>query len=81
MTLPLLGPMSLTGFAHPWFFVVLLFVAGLAAWVRRAQSGYLYHYALVMALGLFALLTFALWQGPLALVLRASLAWFPFFSN
>ena len=56
-------------------------VAGLAAWVRRAQSGYLYHYALVMALGLFALLTFALWQGPLALVLRASLAWFPFFSN
>ena len=31
MTLPLLGPMSLTGFAHPWFFVVLLFVAGLAA--------------------------------------------------
>ena len=56
-------------------------VAGLAAWVRRAQSGYLYHYALVMALGLFALLTFALWQGSLALMLRASLARFPFFSN
>jgi len=31
MTLPLLGPMSLTGFAHPWFFVFLVFVAGLVA--------------------------------------------------
>lgn len=31
MTLPLLGPMSLTNFAHPWFFLFLLFVAGLVA--------------------------------------------------
>ena len=31
MTLPLHGPMSLTGFAHPWFFLVLLFVAALVA--------------------------------------------------
>ena len=31
MTLPLLGPMSLTGFAHPWFFLFLLFVAALVA--------------------------------------------------
>ena len=31
MTLPLLGPMSLTDFAHPWFFLFLLVVAGLAA--------------------------------------------------
>lgn len=29
MTLPLLGPMALTGFAHPWFFLFLLLVAGL----------------------------------------------------
>lgn len=29
MTLPLLGPMTLTGFAHPWFFLFLLAVAGL----------------------------------------------------
>jgi len=29
MTLPLLGPMSLTDFAHPWFFVFLLFIVGL----------------------------------------------------
>lgn len=29
MTLPLLGPMTLTGFAHVWFFLFLLVVAGL----------------------------------------------------
>ena len=29
MTLPLLGPMSLSNFAHPWFFLFLLLVAGL----------------------------------------------------
>ena len=56
-------------------------VAMLAGWVRRGQSGYLYHYALVMALGLFALLTVSLWHGPLALLLRASMAWLPFFGN
>jgi NADH-quinone oxidoreductase subunit L len=54
-------------------------VAMLAGWVRRGQSGYLYHYALVMAVGLFALLTVSLWHGPLALLLRALMAWFPFF--
>ncbi len=31
MTLPLLGPMSLSGFAHSWFFLFLLVVVGLAA--------------------------------------------------
>lgn len=30
MTLPLLGPMSLTDFAYPWFFLFLLVVAALA---------------------------------------------------
>lgn len=29
MTLPLLGTMSLTGFAHAWFFLFLLVVLGL----------------------------------------------------
>lgn len=29
MTLPLLGPMSLSGFEHPWFFLFLLVIAGL----------------------------------------------------
>ena len=31
MTFPFLGPMSLTNSAHPWFFLFLLFVAGLIA--------------------------------------------------
>ncbi|NBQ41793.1 MAG: VWA domain-containing protein [Mycobacteriaceae bacterium] len=37
MTLPLLGPLSLTDFAHPWFFLFLLFVAGLAAFYVVVQ--------------------------------------------
>ncbi len=36
-------------------------VGGVAGLVRRIQSGYLYWYALVMALGLFGLLTWQLW--------------------
>ncbi|WP_421840194.1 VWA domain-containing protein [Mycobacterium sp.] len=31
MTLPLLGPMTLSGFEHSWFFLFLLFVIGLIA--------------------------------------------------
>jgi Ca-activated chloride channel family protein len=31
MTLPLLGPMALTNFAHPWFFLFLIVIAGLVA--------------------------------------------------
>lgn len=31
MTIPLLGPMSLTGFEHPWFFLFFLVVLGLIA--------------------------------------------------
>src|ERR1700712_1920884 len=31
MTLPMLGPVSLSGFEHPWFFLFLLVVAGLVA--------------------------------------------------
>ena len=37
MTLPLLGPMTLTGFAHPWFFLFLLLVAAVAALYVIAQ--------------------------------------------
>jgi len=29
--------------------------------VRKAQSGYLYHYALVMILGIFVLMTYFVW--------------------
>ncbi|KLO31003.1 hypothetical protein ABW16_04775 [Mycolicibacter heraklionensis] len=31
MTLPLLGPMTLSGFAHPWFFLYLFVILGLVA--------------------------------------------------
>ncbi|EUA08908.1 aerotolerance regulator family protein [Mycobacterium xenopi 4042] len=31
MTLPLLGPMTLSGFEHPWFFLFLLVVLGIVA--------------------------------------------------
>ena len=37
MSLPLLGPMSLTDFAHPWFFLFLVVVAALAALYVLAQ--------------------------------------------
>jgi Ca-activated chloride channel homolog len=41
MTLPILGPMSLSGFAHPWWFLFLLVVLGLMAYyivVQRARE-------------------------------------------
>lgn len=41
MTLPILGPMSLSGFAHPWWFLFLFVVAGLIAYyviVQRARQ-------------------------------------------
>ena len=37
MTLPLLGPMTLSAFAHPWFFLFLLVIAALAALYGYAQ--------------------------------------------
>jgi NADH-quinone oxidoreductase subunit L len=36
-------------------------VRAVAGLVRRAQSGFLYHYALVMILGIFALMTWFVW--------------------
>jgi NADH-quinone oxidoreductase subunit L len=36
-------------------------VALVSTWTKRLQTGYLYHYALVMIAGLFALATYALW--------------------
>ncbi|CQD14347.1 Mg-chelatase subunit ChlD [Mycolicibacterium conceptionense] len=41
MTLPILGPMSLTGFAHAWWFLFLFVVLGLIAYyvfVQRARK-------------------------------------------
>jgi Ca-activated chloride channel homolog len=31
MTLPLLGPMTLSGFAHAWFFLFLVVIAAIVA--------------------------------------------------
>ena len=39
MTLPLLGPMTLTGFEHPWFFLFLLVIAGLVGLYIIVQVG------------------------------------------
>jgi NADH-quinone oxidoreductase subunit L len=36
-------------------------VAWVAAGVRKLQTGYLYHYALVMLLGIFVLMTYFVW--------------------
>jgi NADH-quinone oxidoreductase subunit L len=33
----------------------------LSGWVRKFQSGFLYHYALVMILGVFVLMTYFVW--------------------
>jgi len=38
-------------------------VGALAQWARRLQTGYIYHYALVMILGVFAFMSWALWPG------------------
>ena len=36
-------------------------VAWVSGGVRRVQTGYLYHYALVMILGIFVLMTYFVW--------------------
>src|SRR6201991_1208879 len=38
MTLPLLGPMTLSGFDHPWFFLFLIVVLGLVGLYLAVQS-------------------------------------------
>jgi NADH-quinone oxidoreductase subunit L len=36
-------------------------VGAVSALVRRAQSGYLYHYALMMIIGVFLFMTYFVW--------------------
>jgi len=36
-------------------------VGWIAGWVRRVQTGYVFHYALVMILGIFVLMTYFVW--------------------
>ena len=48
MKLPLLGPVSLTGFQHAWFFLFLLAVLGLLARLRPGYFGFLAGYAALL---------------------------------
>ena len=45
-------------------------VGGLANRVRRLQSGYLFHYALMMILGIFVLLTYFVWHDQFMALFR-----------
>jgi NADH-quinone oxidoreductase subunit L len=36
-------------------------VGAVSTWVRRAQTGYLYHYALMMIVGVFLFMTYFVW--------------------
>ena len=36
-------------------------VGAVSSWVRRAQTGYLYHYALMMIIGVFLFMTYFVW--------------------
>jgi NADH-quinone oxidoreductase subunit L len=36
-------------------------IGAISGWVRRLQTGYIYHYALVMLLGVFAMLSYFVW--------------------
>jgi len=36
-------------------------VGAVSSWVRRAQTGYLYHYALMMIIGVFLSMTYFVW--------------------
>ena len=47
-------------------------VGRISQWARKLQSGYLYHYALWMAMGLFALITYFVWQDKVAALLGLS---------
>jgi NADH-quinone oxidoreductase subunit L len=40
-------------------------VGMVSRWSRRLQTGSLYHYALVMILGMFGLITWFVWDEPL----------------
>jgi NADH-quinone oxidoreductase subunit L len=39
-------------------------VGVVSRWSRRLQTGFLYHYALVMILGMFGLITWFVWMNP-----------------
>ena len=76
MTLPLIGPMSLTDFAHPWFFLFLLVAAGLVALyvvVQRSRQKRILRFANMELLESVAPRQPSRWRHVPAILLVASL--------
>ncbi|MCV7256533.1 VWA domain-containing protein [Mycolicibacterium fluoranthenivorans] len=79
MNLPLLGPMSLTGFEHKWFFLFLLVIAGLVGLyivVQRARKKRILRFANMELLEKVAPKQPTRWRHLPALLLVASLLLF-----
>ena len=79
MNLPLLGPMSLTGFGHKWFFLFLLVIAGLVGLyivVQRARKKRILRFANMELLEKVAPKQPTRWRHLPALLLVASLLLF-----
>ncbi|MET0896903.1 MAG: VWA domain-containing protein [Mycobacterium sp.] len=76
MTLPLLGPMSLSGFEHPWFFLFMLAIVGLVGLyvvVQRARRTRVLRFANMELLETVAPKRPARWRHLPAILLIASL--------
>lgn len=76
MTLPLLGPMSLSGFEHPWFFlffVAILGLVGLYVLVQRAREKRVLRFANMELLETVAPKRPTRWRHVPAILLVASL--------
>ncbi|KWX25075.1 MULTISPECIES: VWA domain-containing protein [Mycolicibacterium] len=79
MTLPLLGPMSLSGFAHAWWFLFLIVVAGLVALyiaVQRARKQRILRFANMELLESVAPKQPTRWRHVPAILLVSSLVLF-----
>lgn len=79
MTLPLLGPLTLSGFAHPWFFLFLLVVAGLVAlylFMQKARHKRMLRFANMELLESVAPKRPTRWRHLSAILLLASLVLF-----
>nr|O07395.1 RecName: Full=UPF0353 protein MAV335 [Mycobacterium avium]AAC46199.1 MAV335 [Mycobacterium avium] len=79
MSLPFLGPMSLSGFEHSWFFLFLLVVAGLAALyilMQLARHGRMLRFANMELLESVAPKRPSTWRHLPAILLVASLVLF-----
>lgn len=79
MTLPLLGPLSLTGFQNPWFFLFVLMVLGLVALyvsLQLARHKRMLRFANMELLDSVAPTRPTRWRHPPAILLVSSLVLF-----